>query len=220
MPWPRQEAVLICQGEGDARVEYASAYEATLDAFIAAHRAMDLDGLGALWIIERIRPYTGNLSSFPLNSTYAVRAAQEKARERVRVIDLDFEPAGFNGLHPGSTWVIGKGERGYQAWANNITASDTTPSNLGSFNNVTGATGGSVVTSNEITIAGIDRSAPITISNGEYRIRNSDDSVFQDWTSSPGVIHPFQKLTLRGTAATGAPTVVYESGVYESGVYA
>lgn len=213
MPWPRQEVVLMNQGEADSRVEYAAAYESTLDAFIAAHRAMDVDGLGALWIIERIRPYTGNLSNFPLTSNYTVRAAQEKARERVRVIDLDFEPGGFNGLHPGSTWVIGKGERGYAAWANNITASDTAPSNLASIADVTGASAGATVTSNEIAIAGIDRSAVVTITGGEYRVRNSDDSLWQDWTSSPGTIHPFHKLTLRTTAgSSGSVNVVLTVG--------
>lgn len=217
MPWPREEVVLWCQGEADSRVEYAAVYDASLDSFIAAHRAMDGDGRGALWIVERIRPYTGNLSNFPLTSTYTVRAAQEKARERVRVIDLDFEPSAFNGLHPGSTWVIGKGERGYAAWANNVTASDTSPSNLGTIADVTGASAGATVTSTEIAIAGIDRSAAVTITGGEYRVRNSDDTLWQDWTSSPGTIHPFQKLSLR-TTASGSPSTAVSVTVTVGGV--
>lgn len=213
----RLEVVLWNQGEADARTVHAPSYEANYDDLIADFRARDADGASALWITQRIRPYTGDLTNFPLNSCYQVRAAQEKARSNVRVIDQDFESSGFATLHPGVSWVIEAGVRCYNAYSAGTQASDTTPSNLGTITDVTGATTGSTVTSNEIVIAGIDRSAVVTITGGEYRVRNSDDTEWQAWTSAAGTIHPFQKLTLR-TTASGSPSTAVSATVTVGGV--
>lgn len=198
------EVVMWCQGEADSTSTNAPNYAANYNNLISLHRSGDALGAAAIWITERIRPYTGD----DLNFVYAVRAAQETALAGVRVIDLDFDPANFGSLHPGVSWVTSRGQRAYNAYANNVTIGDITPTNLGSITDVTGSGLGTIVTANEITIAGIDRSAVVTISGGEYRVRNSNDTVFQDWTSAAGVIHPFQKLTLRGVSSTSFSTPV------------
>lgn len=213
----RVEVVLWNQGEADARTTNAPSYETNYDDLINTFRARDADGASAIWITQRIRPYTGDLTNFPLNSCYQVRAAQEKARSNVRVIDQDFESSGFASLHPGSSWVIEAGIRCYNAWAAGTVVSDSAPSNLGSITDATGATPGATVTSNEIVIAGIDRSAAVTITGGEYRVRNSDDTEWQAWTSSASTIHPFQKLTLRATAS-GSPSTAVTLTVTVGGV--
>lgn len=213
----RQEVVDICQGEADCIPPRDAAYEANLNSLIAAARALDADAAAAMWIIERIRPYTGDTVGFPLSSAYRVRHAQEVARSNARVTSLDFDPSNFALIHPGQSWVYGKGQAVYQAWANGVVVSDTTPTNLGSFTDVTGAATGATITSNEIAIAGIDRGSPVTVSGGEYRVRNSDDSVFVDWTSAPGTIHPFQKLTLR-RPASGSPSTTVSTTITVGGV--
>jgi hypothetical protein len=205
---PRQEVVNICQGEADCIPPRDTEYEANMNALISAARALDADAAAAMWVVERIRPYTGDTVGFPLTSAYRVRVAQEAARSNVRVASLDFDPSNFALIHPGQTWVYGKGQAVYQAWANGVVVNDTTPTNLGSITDVTGATAGSTITSNEITIAGIDRTATVTISGGEYRVRNSDDSEWQAWTSSAGTIQPFQKLALRAGASASPSTTV------------
>ena len=215
----RTEVTVWCQGEADSIPPRDAAYEANFNALISAARALDVDAASSMWVVERIRPYTGDPVGFPLTSAYRVRQAQEVARSNIRVMSLDFDPGNFALIHPGLSWVFGKGQAVFSAWASNVVVGDVTPSNLGSFTDVTGAAVSTVVTSNEVAIAGIDRSSVVTISGGEYRVRNSDDTLFLDWTSAAGTINPFQKLTLRRTSSssnsTQLTTTVTVGGVAE-----
>jgi hypothetical protein len=213
----RVEVVLWNQGEADARTTNSPSYEANFDNFVSTLRARDADGAGAIIVVQRIRPYSGDLTNFPYNNCYQVRIAQEKARAGVRVIDQDFEPAGFGSLHPGVSWVIEGGIRCYNAWAANSVINDSAPSNLAGLTDFTGATLGALVSSNEILIDGMDRSAAITVVDGDYRVRNQDNTEWQPWTSSPGTINPFQKLTLRRTAS-GSPSTTVTMTVTIGGV--
>jgi hypothetical protein len=210
LPASRTEVVNFNQGEADAQNGYASLYAGNIGSFITQYRALDADAAASIICVARIRPYT----AVPYADTYAVRAAQEAAA--ARVIDLDFDPSNFASLHPGPTWVDGVGARFYAAWANNVVIGDITPSNLGSFTDVSGAATAALITSNEITIAGIDRSTTVEISGGEYRVRHPDNTDAVAWTSSPGIIHPHQKLTLRtassGSASTGVNVTVTVGG--------
>jgi hypothetical protein len=213
----RVEVVLWNQGEADARTTNSPSYESNFDNFVSTLRARDADGANAIIVVQRIRPYSGDLTNFPYNNCYQVRVAQEKTRTGVRVIDQDFEPAGFGSLHPGVSWVIESGIRCYNAWAANAVINDPAPSNLASLTDFTGATLGALVSSNEILIDGMDRSAAITVVDGEYRVRNQDNTEWQPWTSSPGTINPFQKLTLRRTAS-GSPSTTVAMTVTIGGV--
>ena len=60
---------------------------------------------------------------------------------------------------------------------------------------------GAVVSTAQLSLAGIRGRTPVAVAGGEYRILNPDNSVWQDWTGANGVCHPFQKLQLRVTAA-------------------
>ena len=201
------EVVAWNQGEADTDTDaHASAYQANMVFFLQELRSQITTGT---FIIERIRPYTGDV----YNRTYTIREAQENVRDAdstVRIIDLDFDPTNFSTLHPGETWTEGAGLRVFRRWegtydANFTSIDDTTPSNL-SFTDVTDVAVSTVITSTEITIEGINRSTAVSVTSGEYRVRNTDDTDWLDWTSSAGTINPFQKLQIRQTSSASNST--------------
>ena len=207
------EAVtLFNQGESDSETDAgATNYRANFDAFLAAYRTRISTGA---FVIERIRPFAGELAQKTYNRTFTVREAQEQAAvaNGLGIVSLDFAPENFAELHPGAAWTEGKGLRAYAWWAGTYPTSygpvaDADPSNL-SFAGQAGVVGGAQVTSDSVAIAGIGGNAPISISGGEYRVRNPDDTEWLGWTAAAGTIHPFQKLQLRVTAATEAGATV------------
>ncbi len=80
-------------------------------------------------------------------------------------------------------------------------ASDTTPDAF-TFTDQTGASLSTVTTSNSITVTGIDASAPISITGGEYAINGGS------YTSSPGTVSLNDTVTLRVTSSGSYSTTV------------
>ncbi|WP_086931516.1 hypothetical protein [Agarilytica rhodophyticola] len=78
---------------------------------------------------------------------------------------------------------------------------DTTPDAF-TFTAATGAALSAVVTSNAITVAGIDNSAPISITDGEYSI---DSGTF---TTSAGTVDDGQSVQVRRTSSSTVSTDV------------
>lgn len=72
---------------------------------------------------------------------------------------------------------------------------DTTPDAF-SFDPQTDVLLGATVTSNSITVSGIDAAAPITVSNGSYAIDAGD------YTTSPGTVENGQSVALQHQAAS------------------
>jgi hypothetical protein len=87
---------------------------------------------------------------------------------------------------------------------------DTTPDAF-SFTSLSGVAQGSVVSSNVVTISGIDAPAPIGIAVGEYRINGGG------WTSASGEIVNGQTVQVRHTSAN-APGTTVESVLTIGGV--
>lgn len=201
----RTEVIIWNQGEADTSDTEAPLYSGRLDAFIAAIRALDADGASALFLLERLRPCSPASVAGPLTPLYTIRAAQEVSRAGVLLVDQDFDPTNFTEIHPGSSWVIGKGLRSYLAWSTGATITDATPDAF-TFTDQTGATSSAIITSDEITPVGYARGVEVTITGGEYRVRNPDDTVWLDWTSAAGAMHPRQKIQLRQTASASAST--------------
>ena len=199
---------LLNQGESDTETDAgANGYRANFDAFLAAYRARIS---AATFVIERIRPFAGELAQKTYNRTFRVREAQERAAATsgLGIVSLDFAPDNFAELHPGAAWVEGKGQRAHAWWAGSYPTTygpiaGTDPSNL-SFASQTGVAAGAQVISDGVAIAGIGGNAPVSIAGGEYRVRNPDDTIWLDWTASAGTIHPWQKLQLRVTAPAQA----------------
>ncbi|HXG27314.1 MAG TPA: hypothetical protein VNJ47_00505, partial [Nevskiales bacterium] len=77
---------------------------------------------------------------------------------------------------------------------------DTTPDPF-SFTSVSGVSQNTVVSSNVVTITGIDAPAPVSVSNGEYRIDGGA------WTSVSGSITNGQTVQVRHTSASTANSV-------------
>ncbi|HXG28677.1 MAG TPA: CocE/NonD family hydrolase [Nevskiales bacterium] len=77
---------------------------------------------------------------------------------------------------------------------------DTTPDPF-SFTSVSGVSKNTVVSSNVVTITGIDAPAPVSVSNGEYRIDGGA------WTSVSGSITNGQTVQVRHTSASTANSV-------------
>lgn len=196
---------LLNQGESDTETDAGSnGYRANFDAFLAAYRARI--STGAL-VIERIRPYSGELAQKTYARTFRVREAQERATAAsgLGIVSLDFIPGNFSELHPGAAWAEGKGLRAHAWWSGTYPTTygpiaDQDPSNL-VFASQTGAVAGARVMSDTVAIAGIGGNSPVSITGGEYRVRNPDDTDWLDWTAAAGTIHPFQKLQLRTMAA-------------------
>lgn len=211
-----EQVMLWCQGEADTNTvnqpaddEYLANFEDLL-ANLAADSAFDSDGM---WIIERIRPYTD--ADKPLTGAFKVREAQETAAAnsaRVKVISLDFDPSQITSLHPVEPWTENKGLRCYAMWDGTYDAtygavSDAAPDAF-AFTDQTEATPSAVVTSNQLTLSGLGGHSDVTVTGGEYRVLNSDDTSWQDWTAAAGTIHPGQKLQLRVTASASTSTAV------------
>ena len=96
-----------------------------------------------------------------------------------------------------------------------FTRCDTTPDDF-NFTNATGVAPSSVVTSNAVTIVGIDTPAPISVTGGEYSI-----GCGATFTSAPGTIAFNETVCVRHTASanfstTSAPTVLIVGGVSAS----
>jgi dienelactone hydrolase len=87
---------------------------------------------------------------------------------------------------------------------------DTTPDAF-SFTSLSGVAQGSVVSSNVVTISGIDAPSPVSISTGEYRINGGG------WTSAAGSITNGQTVQVRHTSAN-APGTTVESVLTIGGV--
>jgi hypothetical protein len=87
---------------------------------------------------------------------------------------------------------------------------DTTPDAFG-FTSVSGVSQNTQVSSNVVTISGIDAPAPIGIAMGEYRINGGG------WTSSSGQIVNGQTVQVRHTSAN-APGSTVESALNIGGV--
>ncbi len=199
------EAVtLLNQGEADTDTDAgATGYRANFDAFLAAYRTRISAGA---FVIERIRPYSGELAQKTYGRTFRVREAQEKAAAAagLGIISLDFAPENFAELHPGAAWTEGKGLRAYAWWKGTYpttygTVADQDPSNL-AFAARVGAVSGAQVTSDTVAIG----NAPVSVVGGQYRVRNPDDTDWLDWTAAAGTVHPYQKLQLRTNAAAQA----------------
>lgn len=199
-----EEVTLLNQGESDTETDAgANGYRANFDAFLAAYRARISTGA---FVIERIRPFAGELAQKTYNRTFKVREAQEgaAAASGLGIVSLDFAPENFAELHPGAAWAEGKGLRAHAWWAGTYPTTfgpiaDAEPSNL-SFASQAGVATGALVISDSVTIAGIGGNAPVSIVGGEYRVRNPDDTIWLDWTAAGGTIHPLQRLQLRVTA--------------------
>lgn len=201
-----QELTLWNQGEADSNtIDLANAYQANLEGFLTAYRSRISTGT---FIIERIRPRLDGSGSDAYTRCYTVREAMETVAANdgtVRIISTDFTPSNFTILHPDPAWCEGCGLRGYASWRGTYAVtygaiSDGTPSNLSFTNQVDVATS-TVVSSNSLAIAGINGHGDVSITGGEYRVLNPDDTTFIDWTSAAGTIHPGQKLQLRQTSS-------------------
>jgi hypothetical protein len=199
-----EEITTWCQGEADTKTaEAAAAYRDNLDAFLAAYRS---DISAGRFLIQRIRPYSGELAVKTYANQFAVRKAQEDvaaADPDVGIISLDFAPSNFGNLHPGAAWAAEKGLRAHAWYAGTHDATygavaDSHPENLG-FADENGVEAGAVRLSDPLAPA-IGQHAAVSIGGGEYRILNPDDTEAVGWTSAPAVIHPFQKLQLRAAA--------------------
>jgi hypothetical protein len=208
------EAMLWNQGEGDANdPTEAAAYKANFDAFMVAFRSRV--SATAKIIVERIRPYSGDLSVSTYSNVFAIRKAQIDScvvDGNATAIDIDFEPAHFATLHPPNSWCEGCGLRAYAAYAGSYDGTygsilDDTPSNI-SFTDSTEQPTSTVTLSNSITPVGFERDAAVTISGSgaEYQVYNPDDTVYTAWTTSAGRIHKWQKIRLRMTSSAIAST--------------
>lgn len=214
--WLDTEGVVIanevsawCQGEADMTdPAYAAAYEANFTALLAAWRTDISDGL---FVCERTRLPGHELSD--LANGYIVREAQHDAINadgNAAIISLDFEENGFAVLHPPPSWVEGKGLRVYAAYEGTYTATfgdieDT--SAIYSFTDVSEADVSSLIASNVSSVTGIERAATVTLSGGEVKVFNSDDTVAVDWTAGPTEVNKYQKVQLRQTTSASYETL-------------
>lgn len=218
---PVSPDVYVClnQGEAEINTDGASALATRLDSmtkFIAKVRA-ELTATGP-FVIERPRPgidgSSYNSAAFP--RSYNLREADLQAAlaaTNVHVVDADATFPANTAVHPsvgGTAWIEALGPRVQAAFDGAYTATygaitDTVPDAF-SFSGVTvaaSATG----TSAAVTPAGFQRRTTISVTGGEYRVLNADDSVAVDWTSVSGNFEKFQKVLARGTAsATGGGT--------------
>lgn len=78
---------------------------------------------------------------------------------------------------------------------------DTTPDAF-AFTDVTGAARSTLYTSNQITVAGINAAAAISVTGGEYQINGGA------WTSSPGTVSNGNTVQVRGTSSSAYSTAV------------
>ncbi len=222
-----EEVAAMNQGEADANSDtFAAAYGTNIGNFIPAFRSRI--SADAFFVIERIRPL-GYAVGPVVNNTagfargYQVREGQiagALADGNATVIDLDFDTANFTQIHPIEpttwnidSWTTQKGLRVYAAIAGTYTATygsitDAVPAAF----TIPASSGaeGTVISSNTVTIAGIERRAAVTLPAGlEMRILNWNDSLHTDWTETPGFIDKFQKFSVRETAPADGVTEDY-----------
>lgn len=90
-----------------------------------------------------------------------------------------------------------------------------------SFTDVTDATTSATVSSNKVTISGIDAPAAISVAGGQYQIYQSDGTtVVKPWGTTASTISSGQQVQLRvtasGTAATAVNVVLTVGGVSDT----
>lgn len=206
-----EDVLLWNQGEADSNSQaaadlYLSNFEALLQA-LSDSGAFPGDGTV---IVERIRPCSADLATSTYTGQFTVREAQERAAEqsaRVRIVSLDFDAGNFASLHPAEPWTEGCGARCHAAWIGTYAAtygavSDKVATNLG-FSDSPNVAPGATILSEPLPLAGIGGHAEVSIAGGEYRVSNPDGTLWQDWSSATGTIHPYQSLQLRQVAAAG-----------------
>ena len=88
------------------------------------------------------------------------------------------------------------------AFTTTTVAADTAPDAF-AFTDQTGVTAGTAVTSNAITVAGINTAANISVTGGDYSIGCNGT-----FTSTAGTIQSGQTVCVRNTASTAASTAV------------
>lgn len=211
-----EEVFLWNQGEADSTDDTNAANYATNLAYLLS--SLNTDGAfstSGTFIIERIRPCTSDLVTSPYTRQYQVREAQEASAvdvARIKILSLDFDPSNFASLHPVEPWTQNIGLRCWAMYEGTYNATygavaDDVPAAF-SFTDQTDVEPSTVVTSNQITLSGIGGHSDVSITGGEYRVLNPDDTVWQDWTSAAGTIHPYQKLQVRVTASASNSTAV------------
>jgi hypothetical protein len=108
--------------------------------------------------------------------------------------------SGCGGSLSGSTYTTGAITAACTVSASFTPIPDTTPDAF-SFTAQTDVALSSVVTSNTITVAGINTAATISVTNGEYRIASGA------WTSTAGNVNNGDTVTVRHTASAAYTTV-------------
>lgn len=202
-----EEVFLWNQGEADSNdLQSAADYQENLEELLASLAADGAFGSNGMFIIERIRPCSADLSTSTYGGQFMVREAQERVAAtdpRVRIVSLDFDESNFGSLHPAEPWCEGCGTRCHAAYAGTYATAfgpvlATSPDSLG-FVDQSDVAPGTEILSAQLTPGGLGGHAALSISGGdaEYRVLNPDGSVWLDWGSAPGTIHPFQGLQLR-----------------------
>lgn len=216
------EYILWNQGENDASdATRAANYADNFTAFLTAFRSRISSGY---FIAERIRPLgygtpPDTTSTVGYDGAYKVREAQLAgilADGNGTAISTDFAD-NFSEIHPtepatwdSTSWTTQCGLRCYAAIMGTYTATygnifDAVPDAM-VFADSDG-TAGSVITSNEVQVSGIERRALVDLPAGvEARVRNDNNSLHTDWTSTDTYVDKYQRLTLRATAPTAGTT--------------
>lgn len=209
-----EEVFLWNQGEADTNNDPgAAAYGTNLTYLLSELHADGAFLNTGTFIIERIRPCSSDLSNSTYTRQFQVREhmeTQAAAVGRIKILSLDYDPSNFNSLHPVEPWTMNAGLRCWHVYEDTYDStygavSDDVPAAF-AFTDQTDVTPSAVITSNQLTLSGLGGHSDVTIVDGEYRVLNPDDTVFVDWTSSAGTIHPFQKLQVRVTASGSVST--------------
>ena len=207
-----EDVTIWAQGEYDMAKGFAGSYAANFGALLSEWRSRISTGL---FIVERTRPRLDSTTARA--GTWIVRQVQldlALADGNAAVIDTDAATNGapFSQLHPNHLWCEDCGLRAYRGWRGNYTEfhGDITGAVPAAFAlaDRTSVAQGAVVTSDVLSPRGFERDTDISITDGEYRITNPDDTVFADWTAAPGKIHKHQKVQLRITASDSAEMAV------------
>lgn len=204
-----EEITLWNQGERDMRTDVrATAFAANMTTFMNEYRTQISAGL---FILERTRPWAPDYAN---GRTWTVRKGQLDVvvgDGNAAAVDCDFaNPDDFAELHPGPEWCEGIGTRSYAVWTGTYAATygdilDAVP-DAPTFPDLTDQPTGVTVQSGIATPQGFERDCAVTVTGGDYRILNPDDSVAVDWTSAPGRIHKWQKIQLRQTSSASTET--------------
>lgn len=199
-----------CEADSETATAFATYFgtdgtDGAWAAFVNAYRNR-IDDTGS-FIVVRPRPYTGYTSVTPAHGLRALKEQWADDNSWFDIVDADFNN-NFSILHPGPSWIDGVGARAFSRWNGDYStrygALDiVVPTNLGFAATNNQSAGSLVTTAMTEPLAGMNRSAAITITGGTYRIVNDlDNTVYTDWTSTPGRVHPYQRIELRTTAST------------------